>query len=58
MDLGMNEKEFTKVLGLFSRARDEFDRIGKHDRAQDCDDAVALAQEIAQVLGGDQPPGI
>lgn len=58
MDLGLTEEEFTKVLRLFSRARDEFDRIGKHKRAQDCDDAIALAQEIAVVLSDDQPPGI
>lgn len=58
MDLGMNEGEFTNVLSMFGRARDEFDRIGKHERAKDCENAIALAQEIALVLSGDQPPGI
>ncbi len=58
MDLGMTEEEFTKVISMFSRARDKFDRIGRHDRAQDCEDAIALVQEIAWVLSGDQPPGI
>ena len=34
MDLGMNEAEFTNVLSMFGRARDEFDLIGKHERAK------------------------
>jgi hypothetical protein len=58
MDLRMTEAEFKKVLDLFSRGRGEFDRIGKHESAQDCDDAIALAQEIAVVLSADTPPGI
>lgn len=58
MDLGMNEKEFTKVLNMFGKARGEFDRIGKHERARDCENAIALAQEIAVVLSGDRSPAI
>jgi hypothetical protein len=58
MDLGMNERDFTNVLSLFSRARDKFDRIGRHDKAKDCENAIALTQEIALVLSTDQPPGI
>ena len=58
MDVGMNEKEFTKVLSMFGRARDEFDQIGKRDRAKDCENAIALVQEIAVVLNGDHPPTI
>lgn len=45
MDLGMTEAEFTKVLDLFSRARDEFDRIGKRDKAKECDKAIALGDK-------------
>ena len=58
MDLGMTEEEFTKVLRLFSRARDEFDRIGKHEEAKGCDNAIALVQEITILLSTDQSPGI
>ena len=45
MDLGMNEEEFTRVLSMLGRARDEFDRIGKHKRAKDCENAIALILE-------------
>lgn len=50
MDFQMTEEAFTNTLRLFGKARDEFDRIDMHDKAQDCDDAIALAQEIAIVL--------
>lgn len=29
MDLGMNEREFTRVLSMFGKAREEFDRNGE-----------------------------
>jgi len=49
MDFPVTEEGFTNILRMFGRARDEFDRIGMHDKAQECDDAIALAQEIAIV---------
>ena len=49
MDFQMTEEGFTNTLRMFGRARDEFDRIGMHDKAQECEDAIALAQEIAIV---------
>lgn len=45
-DFNLTETEWNKVLSLFGKARDEYDRKGNKERAEQCDEAIALAQNI------------
>jgi hypothetical protein len=47
MDWPMTEDDWKKTMGLFAQARDRFDKVGDHKKAQECDDAIALVQQIA-----------
>jgi hypothetical protein len=42
----MDTKEIDDVIKFFGRARNEYDKLNMKDRAQSCDDAIALAQNV------------
>lgn len=47
LDWQMTEEEWKKVMRLFALARDRYNQIGDHQKAQECDNAIALVQQIA-----------
>jgi hypothetical protein len=42
----MDTKEIDDVIKFFGRARNKYDKLNMKDRAQSCDDAIALAQNV------------
>jgi hypothetical protein len=47
MDFQMTQEDWNKLMSLFGMARDKYSKLGLHERAQECDDAIALVQQIA-----------
>jgi hypothetical protein len=54
VDFHLTEQDWNKVISLFGKARDGFDKMGKYEKAKECDDAIALVQEIGVVFGPEQ----
>jgi len=47
VDFKMTAEDWKKVLSLFGKARDGYDKLEQRNMAKKCDDAIALVQHIA-----------
>lgn len=49
MDLEMTPEDLNRFIYIFASARRAFDKAENHDKAKQCELAIALAQEIADL---------
>ena len=49
MDIRMTREDLDRIIYLFASARRAFDKAENHDKAKQCQIAIALAQEIADL---------
>ena len=49
MDIKMTTDDLNRIIYIFASARRTFDKAENHDKAKQCEIAIALAQEIADL---------
>jgi hypothetical protein len=49
MDIKMTADDLNRFIYIFASARRAFDNAGNHDKAKQCELAIALAQQIADL---------
>jgi hypothetical protein len=49
MDIKMTGEDLDRFISIFASARRAFDEAENHDKAKQCELAIALAQEIADL---------
>jgi hypothetical protein len=49
MDIKMTAEDLNRIIFIFASARRAFDKAENHDKAKQCELAIALAQEIADL---------
>jgi len=49
MDVKMTAEDLNRIIYIFASARRAFDQAENHDKAKQCEIAIALAQEIADL---------